>query len=82
METEFGNGVNLRSAVVEAGVKSANTESAVNAGTRIHRSRRLALPLLPAEEVSLWLLRLIQASASTRDLVHAALIFFKEHSGC
>ena len=51
-------------------------------GTRIHRSRRRALPLLPAEEVSLGLLRLIQASVSTRDLVHAALVYFKEHSGC
>ncbi len=63
-------------------MRSAKTDRAANAGTRIHRSRRRALPLLPAEEVSLGLLRLIQASASTRDLVHAALIFFKEHSGC
>ena len=72
----------MATAVVEAGVKSARLERATNARMGIHRSRRWALPLLPAEEVSLGLLRLIQASASTRDLVHAALMFFKEHSGC
>jgi two-component system cell cycle sensor histidine kinase/response regulator CckA len=77
-----GNAANVRTTIVEAGVKSARLEKAVNAGTRIHRSRRWALPLLPPEEVSLRLLRLIQASTSTRDLVHAALVFCKEHSGC
>jgi PAS domain S-box-containing protein len=40
------------------------------------------LPLLPPEEASVELIRLIHESTSTEELLHSAVSFFKKQSGC